>query len=114
VGASRHWFGRRVVLLVVPRVDVLLTVVLGCELLDHFAGACAVGIVHSARCLPMDTFKSRRTYSMGTRASSGPCRLPGVSEGFCCSVGRRQFTPTIVRESGRVSVNKEKIYGFLE
>jgi hypothetical protein len=61
VGASINWFGRLVVLHVGRRVDVLLKVVLGCELLDHFAGACAVQIVHSARFLPVDTFKSTRT-----------------------------------------------------
>ena len=35
-------------------------------MLDHFVVACAVEIVHSARCLPVGTFKSRRTYSSRT------------------------------------------------
>ena len=84
MGASSHRFGRRVFLLVVHRVDVLLTVVLRCEMLDHFVRACAVEIVHSARCLPVGTFKSRCTYSYRTITSSSPCRPPGVSEGFRC------------------------------
>ena len=63
MGASGHWFGRRVVLLVERRVDMRLVVVCRYAMLGYFVGACAVGIVHGARYLP-STFESRRTYSL--------------------------------------------------
>ena len=71
MGASGHWFGRRGVLLVERRVDIRLMVVFRYAMLCHFGDACAVGIVHSARYLPMSTFKSRHTYGFSYSRERG-------------------------------------------